>query len=1520
MRRTSIHITSFLLVVLCSICNSQNEANKWYFAYQAGLDFNTNPPSILTNGRTHNTGASACISNNLGNLLFYTQGDTVWNNLHQIMANGTGLSGYNLNYGSPLIIKKPGNNSLWYIFTLGNYTGTVGLNYSIVDMSLALGTGSVTIKNLPLYTGPIGMHLSAVKHCNGNDFWLVVSDYNTNFISFLISPTGVNSIPVISPGGYGPTINSSYNGLRISPNGKKIARSYSIFNGSVITAEGIALYDFDNSTGIVTNSLSLISGSFLQLLGCEFSSDGSKLYTVKTVSNVAGPPLLYQWNLCAGTSAAIIASIYTVMPSIPLQPINNLQLAPNGKIYGSVVNQTSLCVINNPNIGGTGCNFSYLSQSISSGLSRYGLPNFCSSYFDPPLPLFTYTIGSSLSCPSASFTCPGFQTGCSATNNAPNSFAWNFGDPGSGPSNVSTLVNPSHNYSAVGNYTAALILYYNCRIDTVKQVINITQPCISVTSSSITCASLGSATVSTSGGIGPYTYTWLPTAQNGSVASGLSPGTYTLLVFDVGNNVTSSITTVFTSLIPLTGNVSTSNSISCFGANSGTGSVTGLAGGSGNQSYLWTNGISTYTTAFTNSLSAGIWSVNVTDALTGCQINQSFFITQPPALNLSLSANTPTTCAGSGIVLTGTNSGGTPGYTYTWTNGPPINTNTVTEFIAGTYVYTINSSDANNCLTSNTISVDFIPNPILTVSNASICPLTVGTMTALGASSYTWASTTLSLTGASFTASPLVNTQYTVIGSALGCTSVAYPTIILYPIPMPVFTSNSPRCNGQNLQLNASGGVGYSFDGPQSFVSSLQSPVITAATPLYSGVYNLTVTSVNGCTASTSKTLTVNPSPTVSALGSTVCTSQNMLLFANSVAGAIYNWSGPFNFISSFQNPTLSSPSLNQSGTYTVKVTAPSSCTNSAFASISVISPPSLTVVLSSHSLCSQAFNGSPNTITLTSFGAASYTLYTPNIIASSTPVAPSTSLFANPPFSSSLAVGIATLQGSNGVCTSSATMVFTVVPNPTVGVNSFTPVICAGQHFTYTSNGANSYTWSSSSPNYTTYSNGGVAVAHPSINAVFSVFGSSLGCNSALQTTSITVNPLPTVSITPNNPSICLGDKINLTALGNSTSFDWSPNLALNTTTGAVVSASPVSQQTYQVMASLNSCTQIARVTVSIIPLPIPEITLPKTRICLNDVITLIGKGGDTYNWTGPDNLLYAGQTVSFVAHSLTYGGTYILNVTDGNNCKNKTTADLIVDDLPYGSLIPSSKYNCVPFTSEFVFDSHTKPTTYWTLENNSYTGNKFSHLFTVPSEYLITGRLQDTNSNCINTVTILVNAYPVPKADFKFLPEKPVESLETVIFTNNSKGDFQNKWNWFFIANNGFKSNNENASYFFQDAGLYPVAFIVQNKYGCSDTIVKTIKVESYFNIYIPNAFTPNGDELNDVFLPILRGTKFYTLSIFDRWGAKLFETNNTETGWDGSYKGEEAKQDVYVWKITVSSNSGEQKVLTGQVTLNR
>src|SRR5690606_11019717 len=105
------------------------------------------------------------------------------------------------------------------------------------------------------------------------------------------------------------------------------------------------------------------------------------------------------------------------------------------------------------------------------------------------------------------------------------------------------------------------------------------------------------------------------------------------------------------SLIPLTGSISTASSITCNGANRGTGSVTNLAGGSGSQSYIWSNGIITYTTSFTNSLSAGLWTVSVTDDTTGCNINQIFFITQPPPLNLVVAASSPSACVNDNIVL-----------------------------------------------------------------------------------------------------------------------------------------------------------------------------------------------------------------------------------------------------------------------------------------------------------------------------------------------------------------------------------------------------------------------------------------------------------------------------------------------------------------------------------------------------------------------------------------------------------------------------------------------------------------------------------------------------------------------------------------------------------------------------------------------------------------------------------------------------------------------------------------------------
>src|SRR5690606_28638264 len=105
--------------------------------------------------------------------------------------------------------------------------------------------------------------------------------------------------------------------------------------------------------------------------------------------------------------------------------------------------------------------------------------------------------------------------------------------------------------------------------------------------------------------------------------------------------------------------------------------------------------------------------------------------------------------------------------------------------------------------------------------------------------------------------------------------------------------------------------------------------------------------------------------------------------------------------------------------------------------------------------------------------------------------------------------IATATLYGGNGVCTVSTTVNFSITPNPTVSVNNPTPVICAGETYTYTSQGATSYIWTSETPNSTIYTYGNIAVTHPSVNSVFSVVGGSLGCLSALVSTSISVNPI---------------------------------------------------------------------------------------------------------------------------------------------------------------------------------------------------------------------------------------------------------------------------------------------------------------------------------------------------------------------------------------------------------------------------
>src|SRR6185436_11333222 len=196
------------------VASSQNETKKWVFGNYCVLDFNSNPPASLANGAMATEEGCASVADASGNLLFYTNGVKIWNSSHAVMANGTGLFGGVSSSQSALIVKQPGTATIYFVFTTD---GASGLRYSIVDMTLAAGMGSVTVKNT-IVSPSSTERLCGTKHCNGTDIWVVSHDRGSDvFRANLVTSAGVDTAAVRS--NIGPYMAGSNNVgcMKISP-------------------------------------------------------------------------------------------------------------------------------------------------------------------------------------------------------------------------------------------------------------------------------------------------------------------------------------------------------------------------------------------------------------------------------------------------------------------------------------------------------------------------------------------------------------------------------------------------------------------------------------------------------------------------------------------------------------------------------------------------------------------------------------------------------------------------------------------------------------------------------------------------------------------------------------------------------------------------------------------------------------------------------------------------------------------------------------------------------------------------------------------------------------------------------------------------------------------------------------------------------------------------------------------------------------------------------------------------------
>jgi len=345
---------------------------NWYFGDSAGLSFATDPPTVLTDGQMYALEGCATISDTAGNLLFYTNGLTVWNKNHEVMENGTGLQGYESSAQPAIIVPQPGNDSIYYIFTTGgDAIFTFELRYSIVN--IINGLGKVVSKNILLMINPTEK-LAATHHANGCDVWVATHARDNNYLySFLVTERGVVHCPVISRVGSVMTGGANQTQMQFSYSGKLACVSY-------YSDKFCELLRFNDRTGKFSNPAKIrTKGAFP--VGICFSPKEDRLYIAEKWTSFVQYDISLLDELAINNSRKVFYSHFSIGNDFrAIEEKIHYGLPGNDYLGYFIPSQYPDSL---PNLYDSAIN-------ISPGKTTYGSPNFISSYFYQPSLDITY--------------------------------------------------------------------------------------------------------------------------------------------------------------------------------------------------------------------------------------------------------------------------------------------------------------------------------------------------------------------------------------------------------------------------------------------------------------------------------------------------------------------------------------------------------------------------------------------------------------------------------------------------------------------------------------------------------------------------------------------------------------------------------------------------------------------------------------------------------------------------------------------------------------------------------------------------------------------------------------------------------------------------------------------------------------------------------------------------------------------------------------------------------------------------
>jgi gliding motility-associated-like protein len=780
---------------------------------------------------------------------------------------------------------------------------------------------------------------------------------------------------------------------------------------------------------------------------------------------------------------------------------------------------------------------------------------------------------------------------------------------------------------------------------------------------------------------GATSYTWTPGILTNSVIV-VSPTVTTIYTVTGSSGGSCSATKTIAVTISIPNIVATKTPTAICIGNSGTLTATG------GVTYTWSPGALTGNTIVVNPTSTTLYTVTGTNAL-GCTNTRTISLPVLANPTVNIAATNASLCPGFSTTLTA--SGGT---SYTWSPGSFTTTNiAITPTVSGTY--SVIGRNASGCTTTNTIDITVFPSVTLSpvASPSIICRGNSSTLTASGATSYTW--NPGALTGSNVAVSPSVSIIYTVSGtSSNGCVGTNTLSVNVSTLSVTATSNPTILCSSSTATLTGTGATTYTWN-PGGITGNT-----IVVTPPSTTIYTVTGTNTLGCTATRTLNLSVGITPTISANASslTVCAAASITL--SSSGGTSYTWTpGAITGASVVVNPIVST-------TYTVRGANASGCSSTNTVAITVNPNPSVTVNANPTVLC-PTFSS-----TLSASGTAVSYMWNPGAISnSSIVVTPSTTT-------------VYTVVGTSSLgCTTSATVNLKVNPSPTVSATASQTSICAGATTTLSANGAFSYTWN---PGALT---GSVVAVSPSVTTTYTLTGNNgLGCidNSTI---SINVNALPSLSITTSSTTVCSASSVTLTATGGTT-YTWSP-IVSNT---ASVIDNPTVTTTYTV-SSDNSmgCVGTQTATINVVTYPTLTLSASSNTICSGNNATLTATGATSYTWN-PGTL-----TTASVVVTPTVTTTYTVDGTNGT-CSTTQTITLAVSPNLTVTASATSTTICSGNTTTLTGSGATS----YTWNPGTLTGTNVAVTPTVTTTYTVDG---DNGSGCIgsNTITINVNSAPL-------------------------------------------------------------------------------------------------------------------------------------------------------------------------------